>query len=313
MAIFSFVATGIKTVKNYEQPKIRQPKIKELTENKIDSYFERCEFEGKKLPYLTARGFSSSGNASSECLGVDGRRHEYLSDLERRFGITLSFLTNVSSVKTQYPILNVQATIDVATELNIPHPRFAPKSGQVKDANKGYQAAVMTTDFYFQYADVLTDELKKIAVSIKYDEDIIIHDGVDLVVGRTRDKLEIERTYWTEVRSAEYRLITSSHWSVNPTFVKNIDTARRFRDLDIPDGILKSSRIFFLEALQRPRRYRLNDLIAVVSQRSVISLEKTYAIFWYLVWHKELHVDLFRPLYDASFVFAPKGDYVWAW
>lgn len=298
---------------NANKPKIKQPRVTELTENKIESYLERRAFEGKYVPYITARQFSSAGNASSEQLGSDSDRHEYFSDLERRFGIALSYLRNVSAVKTQYPLLDVDTTLNVASRLNIPHPRFAPKKGVVKEANQGYQAAIMTTDFFFQYVDVTSDEIKKIAVSLKYDDDVFINDGEDKVVGRTRDKLEIERTYWTQERKIEYRLITSSHWSVRKEFVRNIDTARRFRDLDVPHGILRASQICFLEELQRNPRYRLADLIFKVSKRTVISFEKTYAIFWYLIWRKGLKLDLFQSLDDASFVFASKEDYAWAW
>ncbi|MDP5031656.1 MAG: TnsA endonuclease N-terminal domain-containing protein [Paraglaciecola sp.] len=300
-------------MENANKPKIKQPRVTELTENKIESYLERRKFEGKYVAYKTARQFSSAGNASSEQLGQESDRHEYFSDLERRFGITLSYLKNVSAVKTQYPLLDVDTTLRVATRLNIPHPRFAPKSGVVKDENQGYQAAIMTTDFLFQYADVMTGELKKIAVSLKYDDDIVVEDGTERIVGRTRDKLEIERTYWTEERKTEFKLITSSHWTVGSVFVKNIDTARGFRDLDIPHGILKASQIAFLEELQRTPQYRLADLISKVSQRTVISFEKTFAIFWYLIWHKGLRLDLFRPLTDASFVFNAKEDFAWAW
>ncbi|PYE30005.1 TnsA endonuclease-like protein [Idiomarina fontislapidosi] len=300
-------------MKNANQPKIKQPRVTELTENKIEAYLERRDFEGKYVSYKTARQFSSVGNASSEQLGADSARHEYFSDLERRFGITLSYLKNVSAVKTQYPLLDVDTTLKVASRLNIPHPRYAPKSGLVKEENQGYQAAIMTTDFFFQYVDVITGEIKKIAVSLKYDNDIAVEDGSDRVIGRTRDKLEIEGTYWLEERKSEFRLITSSHWSVNPVLVKNIDTARRFRDLDIPHSLLRASQIAFLEELQRTPRYRLADLIYKVSLRTVISFEKTFAIFWYLIWHKGLQIDLFRPLADASFVFVAKEDFAWAW
>jgi len=300
-------------MKNANRPKIKQPRVTELTKNKIDKYVERRTFEGKYLSYKTARQFSSAGNASSEQLGQESGRHEYFSDLERRFGITLSYLKNVSAVKTQYPLLDVNTTLKVASRLNIPHPRYAPKSGLVKEENEGYQAAIMTTDFFFQYADVITGEIKKIAVSLKYDDDIVVEDDSDRVIGRTRDKLEIERMYWSEERKIEFKLITSSHWTVGPVFVQNIDTARRFRDLDIPHSILNASRIAFLEELQRTPSYRLADLIYKVSQRTVISFEKTFAIFWYLVWHKALQLDLFRPLADASFVFTAKEDFVWAW
>ena len=298
---------------NANKPKVTQPKVTELTQSKIDQYLERRAFEGKYISYKTARQFSSQGNASSEQLEPDAVCHEYFSDLERRFGIALAYLKNVSAVKTQYPLLDVNTTLEIASRLNIPHPRFAPKSGQVKDENKGYQAAIMTTDFFFQYADVLTGEIKKIAVSLKYDSDVDIQDGENSVIGRTRDKLEIERAYWTEVKNIEYRLITSSHWSVRPVFTKNIDTARRFRDLEIPHTILRASQICFLEELQRSPRYRLADLIYKVSRRTVISFEKTYAIFWYLVWRKGLQLDLFKPLNDASFVFVAKEDFSWNW
>tara|TARA_R110001606_G_scaffold393519_1_gene563520 strand:+ start:150 stop:1052 length:903 start_codon:yes stop_codon:yes gene_type:complete len=300
-------------MKNVNSPKIKQPTVTELTENKIDDYVTQREFEGKYIPYKTARQFSSMGNASTEQLGQETQRHEYFSDMERYFGLTLSYLKNVFKIKTQYPLIDVDTTLEVATRLNIAHPRYAPKSGVVKDANRGYQASVMTTDFYFQYADIMTGELKKIAVSLKYNDEVLIVDSGDAVIGRTQDKLKIEQAYWEDEKQQEYRLITSSHWTLSPNLVKNIAIARRHRDLDIPHIILKSFQVHFLESLTGRKRHRLADLVFLVSKKMTISLEKTYAVFWYLIWHKGLQVDLFRPLADASFVFNAKEDYAWEW
>ncbi|MAG65777.1 MAG: hypothetical protein CMK74_07880 [Pseudomonadales bacterium] len=300
-------------MKNANSPKIKQPTVTELTDNKIDDYLTRREFEGKYIPYKTARQFSSMGNASTEQLGQETQRHEYFSDMERHFGLTLSYLKNVSKVKTQYPLIDVDTTLAVAARLNIAHPRFAPKSGLVKDANQGYQASIMTTDFCFQYVDIMTGETEKIAVSLKYNDEVLIVDSGDAVIGRTQDKLKIERAYWEDEKKQEYRLITSSHWTLSPNLVKNIAIARRHRDLDVPHIILKSFQVHFLEFLTGRKRHRLADLVFLVSKKMSISFEKTYGVFWYLIWHKGLQVDLFRPLADASFVFNAKEDYAWEW
>ncbi|AMJ97358.1 hypothetical protein AVL55_03780 [Alteromonas macleodii] len=300
-------------MKNANSPKIKQPTVTELTENKIDDYLTRREFEGKYIPYKTARQFSSMGNASTEQLAQETQRHEYFSDMERHFGLTLSYLKNVSKVKTQYPLIDVDTTLAVATRLNIAHPRFAPKSGLVKDANQGYQASIMTTDFCFQYVDIMTGETKKIAVSLKYNDEVLIVDSGDAVTGRTQDKLKIEQAYWEDEKQQEYRLITSSHWTLSPNLVKNLAIARRHRNLDVPHIILKSFQVHFLEFLTGRKRHRLADLVFLVSKKMSISFEKTYGVFWYLIWHKGLQVDLFRPLADASFVFNAKEDYAWEW
>ena len=300
-------------MKNANSPKIKQPTVTELTENKIDDYLTRREFEGKYIPYKTARQFSSMGNASTEQLGQETQRHEYFSDMERHFGLTLSYLKNVSKVKTQYPLIDVDKTLAVAARLNIAHPRFAPKSGLVKDANQGYQASIMTTDFCFQYVDIMTGETKKIAVSLKYNDEVLIVDSGDAVIGRTQDKLKIEQAYWENEKKQEYRLITSSHWTLSPNLVKNLAIARRHRNLDVPHIILKSFQVHFLEFLTGRKRHRLADLVFLVSKKMSISFEKTYGVFWYLIWHKGLQVDLFRPLADASFVFNAEEDYAWEW
>ncbi|RTE85510.1 MULTISPECIES: TnsA endonuclease N-terminal domain-containing protein [Gammaproteobacteria] len=300
-------------MRNVDKPKIKQPARTELTESKVKKYLDKKKFEGKYVSYITARQFSSAGNASSEQLSSSERRQEYLSDLERRFGIALSFLSNVSNVKTQYPILNVDETIRIASELNIPHPRFAPKSGLVKDENKGYQASIMTTDFLFEYKDVLTQEANRIAVSLKYDQDVSVEDGKDRIVGRTKDKIEIERVYWEKTQGYEFRVITSKAWMVQPAFSKNIDMARRFRDLDVPRAILKNATHEMLRLLDDTPCYRLRDFINKSSSAINISFEKTYSIFWYLIWHKTLKIDLFRPLEDSTFVYPAQEHYAWAW
>jgi hypothetical protein len=300
-------------MKNAGLPKVKQPIVTELTENKIDEYINRREFEGKYIPYKTARQFSSIGNASTEQLGQEAQRHEYFSDMERHFSLTLSYLKNVSKIKTQYPLLDIDTTLMVAKRLNIVHPRYAPKRGIVKNANKGYQASIMTTDFYFQYADITTGEIKQIAVSLKYNDEVLVVDSGDTVIARTKDKLKIEQSYWEVEKKKEYRLITSSHWTLNPNLVKNLAIAKRHRELDIPHIILKSFQVHFLESLKGKKRPRLAELIFLVSKKMTISFEKTYGAFWYLIWHKGLQVDLFRPLNDANFVFDAEEDFAWEW
>jgi hypothetical protein len=293
------------------KPKLTQPVITELTKKHISEYKARVKFAGGYLPLRSARQFSSMGKATSEQLDPSSQRHEYFSELERKFGLVLSFMSNVSNVKTQFPLLNVQKTLEVAASLNLMHPRYEP-SAPVADHNKGFQAAIMTSDFVFDLVDISTGEVKTVACSLKYEKDIVPYDGNDRVVERTKDKLRIEKYYWEKLKGIEYQIITSAFWMFDKNLVENLTCARVHRNLEIPPVLKVSILAHFIKALNygKQRKLRLVDVIANLSMETSLPEGRLYAAFWHFVWTKKLRVDLFKPLAGGGYVFEGE-DFAW--
>lgn len=298
-------------LKPESKPKLTQPSPTKLTYKHISEYRARVKFAGGYLPFRTARQFSSFGKATSEQLDLFSQRHEYFSELERKFGLVLSFLSNVSNVKTQFPLLKVKKTLEVAVSLNLMHPRYEP-SASVADHNKGFQAAIMTTDFLFDLVDSTTGEVKTVACSLKYEKDIVPYDGNDRVVERTQDKLRIEKYYWEELKGVEFQIITSAFWMFDKNLVENLTCARVHRNLDIPPVLKVSILAHFIKTLNygKQRKLRLVDVIAKLSMETSLPEGRLYAAFWHFVWTKKLRVDLFKPLAGGGYVFEGE-DFAW--
>lgn len=292
--------------------RLKQPELTDLTYKHIKEHIDKQTLNGGHVPFKSARQFSSIGLATSEQLSISEQRHEYFSELERKFGLVLAFMSNVSNVKTQVPILDVQSTIDIALELNVMHPRYEPRAN-VSEANSGFQAAIMTTDVLFDYVVTATGEVVFFAISLKYQGDVICSHGNDRVIQRTHDKFEIEKRYWEQHQGRKYLVITSEHWIFNKHLIENLSVARVHRQLDIPPILKTSLLVEFHEALQRDRmvRPRLIDLIHQLSQRTNLSTDRLYAVFWHFVWAKKIKLDLFRPISNGEYLFIGE-EFAWA-
>lgn len=292
--------------------KLKQPELTNLTYKHIKEHLDKQSLIGGHVPFKSARQFSSIGLATSEQLSISEQRHEYFSELERKFGLVLGFMSNVTNVKTQIPILDVQSTIDIATELNLMHPRYEPKAS-VSDENAGFQAAIMTTDFLFDYIDTSSGEVIFVAVSIKYQSDVICSHGDDRVIQRTHDKFEIEKRYWEKVHGRKYLVITSEHWMFNKNLIDNLSTARLHRTMDIPPVLRTSLLIEFHEALESSRmvRPRLVDLLHQISLKTGLPSDRLQAVFWNFVWTKKIKLDLSKPISNGEYIFSGE-EFAWA-
>lgn len=299
--------------KSVSKPKLKQPTMTALTYKHLSAHLDKQAFVNGHVPFKTARQFSSIGTATSEQLSPQDQRHEYFSELERKFGLVLGFMTNVSNVRTQVPILDVQATLDIAEQLNIMHPRYEPRTN-VSDENSGYQAAIMSTDYLFDYADSSTGEIVTVAVSIKYSSEVSMLHGEDRVIQRTHDKFEIERCYWENEHGNKFLVITSGYWMFEENLVDNLSIARVHRKLNIPPVLETSLIVYFRETLsaKQKMRLRLVDVIHSIALKTNLPTDHLYSVFWNFVWTKKINVDLFKPLSSGEYVFNGE-DFAWAW
>jgi hypothetical protein len=284
-----------------------------LTYKHLSAHLDKQELVKGHVPYKTARQFSSIGTATSEQLSPLDQRHEYFSELERKFGLVLGYMTNVSNVRTQVPILDVQSTLDIAEALNIMHPRYEPRT-QVSEENSGFQAAIMTTDFLFDYLDTATGEVVTVAVSLKYNSEVIDLHGDDRVIQRIHDKFEIERCYWENKQGNKFIVITSHYWMFEKNLIDNISTARVHRKLEIPPVLETSLTVYFHEILSAKQKVRLRlvDVIRSIAMKTNLPTDHLYSVFWYFVWTKKIKIDLFKPLCSGEYVFSGE-DFTWAW
>jgi len=151
-----------------------------------------------------------------------GRVHHFLSTLESNYFYVLEWSLLVLDIREQYP-LPLDATQKIAERLSIKHPFNV----------KAKEPAVLTTDFLIDVENDGNTVLK--ARSIKYASDLN-----DL---RTIEKLEIERTYWTE-QGVDWGIVTE--FEVPKDLAKNIEWLHSALDPSEAPG-LSAKEIPFLE------------------------------------------------------------------
>src|SRR5258708_17573686 len=99
---------------------------------------ERDEY----LPWLNVRDVSSRGRSSRHKGWKTGRPHHLFSKLEKRYHNTLEWSKIVTDIREQYPLLQLEETLDIAKQCGFEHPAIPNKHDP-----KTLEPIVMTTDF----------------------------------------------------------------------------------------------------------------------------------------------------------------------
>lgn len=137
-------------------------------------------------PFLYTREVPSLGKSTRIKGWKTERPHHFLSDIENNYFLTLEWSQRIVDIREQFP-LPQDATQKIAERLSIRHPHI-PKTGE---------DTVMTTDFLIDVED--DGDIRMVARTVKY--------ASDLNDARTVEKLEIERTYWTE-QGVDWGIVT---------------------------------------------------------------------------------------------------------
>lgn len=134
---------------------------------------------GDYQPYIKTYDFSSEGVRTRSLGWKTGRHHHFMSRDEYYYFLTLEFSDRVVDIREQYPLLPKERTIEIAKELNIPHP--SDESGD---------PVVMTTDFMItvlgeQYPEDVQDIVRTLKPTSQLNQRVLV-------------KLEIERRFFRE-------------------------------------------------------------------------------------------------------------------
>jgi hypothetical protein len=162
-------------------------------------------------PWLYVHEFGSRGLASRGRGRTTNRVHHFLSELELKFYFVLEWSPSVVDIREQFPLLPVDETLAIATDLGVRHP--ADPTGRPR---------VMTTDFYLSVQRGLVEEYH--ARCVKYATG---DKGLENV--RTLEKLEIERRYWL-IRGVDWGVVTEHE--VPDVAVANIQWLLPYSELD---------------------------------------------------------------------------------
>jgi len=157
-------------------------------------------------PWIHIQDFPSSGMVSRVSGTTTGRIHHIMSNLELSLFYLLDWSDDVVDIREQYPIADLAQAIEIAERANIRYPY---------DNVSGFPY-VLTSDFYL--------ETKQGAMVIS------VKPSSELGKPRVREKLEIERRYWT-MRGVQWSIMTENE--INRVKAGNIEWLAQAKDLSV--------------------------------------------------------------------------------
>jgi len=175
-------------------------------------------------PWIHIQDFPSLGMVSRVSGATTGRIHHLMSNLELSLFYLLDWADDVMDIREQYPLIDLAQVIDIAEKAGIRYP-YDPKSGF---------PYVLTSDFY------LETKQSVIVMSVKPSS------GLGKL--RVREKLEIERRYWT-MRGIQWSIMTENE--INRTKARNIEWLAQAKDLTVfglSEAEQGACREYFLES-----------------------------------------------------------------
>lgn len=221
-----------------------------MNQDKIDQYIKEGRGKGEKenyKPWVTVRDLASLGRVSQCFSWKTGRPHDFLSDHERRYFYLMLWSDTVIDIREQYPILDVEATINISEDKNIRYPEDI----------KSKTPMVLTTDFMLT---VLQDGKEiNIARTIKPSK--------DLDKKRVIEKFEIERAYY-EMKGIDWQIVTEREipniFSLNVEWVYSAHKLEATNDLSI--DILKNYSMILRENLFKYPKEKLQKLLTAMDK-----------------------------------------------
>ena len=157
-------------------------------------------------PWVCIQDFPSLGMVSRVSGTTTGRIHHLMSNLELSLFYLLDWSDDVTDIREQYPLADLVQAIEIAEKANIRYPY---------DTKSGFPY-VLTSDFY------LDTKQGAMVISVK--------PSSELGKPRVREKLEIERRYWT-IRGVPWSIMTENE--INRVKANNIEWLAQAKDLSV--------------------------------------------------------------------------------
>jgi len=218
-------------------------------------------------PWITVQDFPSNGMVSRVYGRKTGRLHHLMSNNELKFFYLADWSDEVLDIREQFPLLDISETIKIAEYTGIRYP-YDNKSGF---------PYVLTSDFFLETANGY--------------EIVTIKSTADLKKPRVREKLEIERRYWSE-KNIRWKIVTEKE--INSDKSKNIEWLSQAKDLAL-FGISKDLQTacaeYFMEQFLR-NQPSLEKLFSEIERRFDLTCGMGLNIYKYLAYWKQIQINI---------------------
>jgi len=248
-------------------------------ETKYRRYIKEGRGQGdgaKYIPWIMIQDFPSLGIVSRVKGSKTGRIHHFLSNNEMRLFFILDWSDEILDIREQYPLLELSEVIDISEKARINYP-YDNKSGF---------PYVLTSDFY------LNTTSGAAVISVK-----TISELENL---RVREKLEIERRYWTK-RGVKWQIVTERE--INQTKAANIEWLSQAGDLacaGIPPELFSCCCGYFIQNIKNYKS-KIGNLIDEIEKKFGLSTGIGLNIYKYLAYRKMIDFDADRELDFSTF------------
>ena len=243
-------------------------------EKKYNRYLKEGRGQGTLAsykPWITVQDFASKGSVSRVQGMTTGRIHHLLSSHELRYFYLLDWSSDVYDIREQYPLLDLDVVIGIAEKAGIRYP-FDKRSGF---------PCVLTSDF------LITTSTEEMVRTIKQKS--------DLKNPRVREKLEIERRYWTN-RGIDWKIVTEDE--INRQKSLNIEWLFQALHLEyfIPDEALRNHSLSYFEALYNNSADSIAKLVCTVETEFSLEPGTGMSLFKHLALTGRIEIPLDLPL-----------------
>ena len=214
-------------------------------------------------PWILIQNFASNGVVSR----VKGRKtervHHLMSKNELAYFYLLDWLDNVLDIREQYPLLDLDTALKVASQAGIRYPT---------DNVSGFPY-VLTCDFMI----TTTNGLKARTIKV----------STELNDKRVLEKLEIERRYWS-THGIDWKIVTENE--ISYVKAKNIEWIYSVQDFN-GASMYKTELDAMLEAFE-DSQCSVSKIVQRIETEYLLSRGTGLTLFKYLVLKKYIVVDL---------------------
>jgi hypothetical protein len=231
-------------------------------------------------PWILIQDFPSKGMVSRVQGTKTGRIHHLMSNLETSFFFILDWSDDVLDIREQYPLLDLRQIIEISEAAQIKYP-YDPKSGF---------PYVMTSDFYVE--------------TIRGPVVIAVKTSSDLENPRVREKLEIERRYWSN-KNVRWKIVSENE--INWAKARNIEWLSQARDLQCfaLSEEMQTACIDYFLMYYESQSPLISDLLSDMELRFGLSTGIGVNIYKYLAYWKRIDFDASKQMNFTSFTGRP--------
>ena len=218
-------------------------------------------------PWIRVQDFASRGVVSRVKGRTTGRVHHLMSNNELAYFYILDWSENVTDIREQYPLSDLESAIGIAAQAGVRYP---------KDNTSGYPY-IMTCDFM-----ISTTSGPK-ARTIKMSS--------ELSNKRVLEKLEIERRYWSKL-SVDWKIVTENEILFRKA--KNVEWLYSARELHMTNTLQDAA----AELLQiiNTTRISVSESAELIESYYYLKPGAGLQLFKYLVLNGFLKIDLNEPI-----------------